>query len=364
MSPSLRFLGLVMIGWAGLRAAAHGVLPGAEIFQIERGEAKAPAIVPTEFPPIEPIPAAAPSMPSTDFAPASVTYAQLPRPVAVPVYYAAASSAPYQPTHLKGVLPTPTSSPQFYSPIPALDQWPLARIASASMPAPRSSVVIPGQSSPVALPKGLLDRLQLTAWALLRQQQAGVAGSKSLATGGMLGASQAGARLSYNFTRAIAATLRTSSEVGRRGGEVAAGVRIQPVGGIPVWFDAERRQQIGKYGGGRSAFALFVEGGVYDRPMPWQFSLDAYFQGGVVGFHRRDRFIDGAFSLTRPVYKQFSAGLGLWGAAQPGVYRVDAGPRISMRVRNNVKVHVDWRQRLAGNAAPGSGPALTLAGDF
>ncbi len=35
-----------------------------------------------------------------------------------------------------------------------------------------------------------------------------------------------------------------------------------------------------------------------------------------------------------------------------------------MRVRNNIKVHVDYRQRLAGNAEPGSGPALTLAGDF
>ena len=141
-------------------------------------------------------------------------------------------------------------------------------------------------------------------------------------------------------------------------------MRIQPVGGIPVWFSAERRQRIGKYGGGRNAFALFLEGGVYDRPMPWQFSLDAYLQGGMVGFHHRDRFIDGGFTLTRPVYRQFSAGFGLWGAAQPGVYRVDAGPRVSMRVRNNVRVHADWRQRLAGNAAPGSGPALTLAGDF
>jgi hypothetical protein len=185
-----------------------------------------------------------------------------------------------------------------------------------------------------------------------------------LATAGTLGASQAGARLNYNFTREIAATFRTTSDVGRRGGEVAAGVRFQPVAGIPVWFDAERRQRLGKYGGGRNAFALFFEGGVYDRPMPWQFNLDAYLQGGVVGFHHRDRFIDGGLTLTRPVYRQFSAGLGVWGAAQPGVYRVDAGPRVSMRVRNNVRVHVDWRQRLAGNAAPGSGPAVTLAGDF
>jgi hypothetical protein len=27
-------------------------------------------------------------------------------------------------------------------------------------------------------------------------------------------------------------------------------------------------------------------------------------------------------------------------------------------------VHLDWRQKLAGSAAPGSGPAVTLAGDF
>jgi len=49
---------------------------------------------------------------------------------------------------------------------------------------------------------------------------------------------------------------------------------------------------------------------------------------------------------------------------QPGLYRVDAGPRVTMRVRPNVRVHFDWRQRLAGTAQPGSGPVVTLAGDF
>jgi hypothetical protein len=359
MRPSLRFLGLAVVGWAGLRAAAHGVLPGAEIFQIERSEAKAPPIVPTEFPPIEPIPPAIPLAASADFTPAAMVYGQRSRPAAAPAYYAAADPVPRRSTRLSGALPTP--GPIFYSPIPSLDDWPVSRFALPSMPGTRSAVVAPGRSLPVA---NKLDRLQLSAWALLRSQQGGIAGPQSLASGGTLGGSQAGARLNYNVTRQIAATLRTTSEVGRRGGEVAAGMRIQPVGGIPVWVTAERRQRIGKYGGGRNAFALFLEGGVYDRPMPLQLTLDAYLQGGVVGFHHRDRFVDGGFTLTRPVYKQFSAGAGLWGGAQPGVYRVDAGPRISMRVRNNVRVHADWRQRLAGNAAPGSGPALTLAGDF
>jgi hypothetical protein len=33
-------------------------------------------------------------------------------------------------------------------------------------------------------------------------------------------------------------------------------------------------------------------------------------------------------------------------------------------MRRNIRVHLDYRQRLAGNAEPGSGPAVTLAGDF
>jgi hypothetical protein len=117
-------------------------------------------------------------------------------------------------------------------------------------------------------------------------------------------------------------------------------------------------------GRGRNDFALFFESGVYNRPMPWRFALDAYLQGGVVGIHRRDGFVDGGLTLTRPVYRRFSAGFGVWGGAQPGVARLGVGPRVTMRVRNNVRVHLDWRQRIAGKAEPGSGGAVTLAGDF
>jgi hypothetical protein len=287
------------------------------------------------------------------------------RPITVPVIYAAAQSlpAPY-PTRLRGALPTPAAAPEFYSQIPVLDEWPLSRIASAGFPSQHQSRVIgTGVSIPAALKRSGIDRVQLTAWALLRSQQTGV-GPPSLASGGQLGGSQAGARFAYNFTRQIAATLRTTSDVGQRGGEVAAGMRIQPVGGIPLWLTAERRQRIGAIGSGRNAFALFFESGAYDRPLPWRLMINAYLQGGVVGFRSRDGFIDGSMTVTRPVYRHFSAGLGMWGGAQPGVYRVDAGPRVTMGLRNNLKVHFDYRQRLAGNARPGSGPAITLAGDF
>jgi hypothetical protein len=369
LRPSLRFLALAIFGWVGFRVATLGALPGAEIFRIDTSQAKPPPIMPTQFPPIDPIAAADPQTPFADLHEAALPYGQMPvgmtvaRTIVVPVYYSGGSLPPPPlPDRSVNFLPRPRE--QFYSPLPALDQWPLSRLASAAYSPLRSSPVTPGESIPAALERNSIDRLQLTAWAMLRAQSAGVAGTPSLAGGGQLGASQAGARLTYNFTRQIAASFRTTSEVGRRGGEVAAGMRIQPAAGIPLWVTAERRQRVGRYGGGRNAFAMFFEAGVYDRPMPLDFLLDGYLQGGVVGFRSRDGFVDGALTLTRPVYKQFSAGVGVWGGAQPGVYRVDAGPRVTMRVRKNVRVHFDWRQRLAGNAVPGSGPAVTLASDF
>jgi len=368
MKPSLRFLSVIVIAWAGIRAATLGALPGAEFFSM-KSEAKVPPIAPTQFPAIEPLAAPAEAA-AASMIPAGLPYGQAypataVRPVFVPVYYGAMShpsELPVRSAALTEILPTPR--PQFYSSNPLLDEWPLSRIAATSFSPLQSSVVAPQISLPASSMKPRLDRLQMSMWAMLRPQQAGIAGPQSLASGGSLGGSQAGARLIYNFTRQIAATFRSSSDVGRRGGEIAGGLRVQPVGGIPLWITAERRQRIGQFGGGRSAFAVFLEGGVWDRPMPLHFLLDTYLQAGVVGMRSRDKFVDGGLTLTRPVYKNFSAGLGVWGGAQPGVYRVDAGPRVSMRVRSNVRVHFDWRQRLAGNASPGSGPAVTLAGNF
>jgi hypothetical protein len=363
MRPSIRFLGIALVGWAGVRAATLGMLPGAELFRIDRSEARTPPIVATQFPPIEPVALAPPAAVAEQYYPSA--YAQQPvRPVMVPVYYAAPVSTPAARSatpYLDSLMPPPRRS--LYGVAAAPEEWPMSRLAAVSMPT-RSPSPAPPLSTPAPPLQPRLDRLQLSSWALLRSQQTGTAGSRSLASGGQLGASQAGARIIYNFNRQLALSARMSSEVGRRGGEVAAGVRVQPLTGIPVWLTAERRQRIGRFGGGRNDFALFAEAGLYQRPLPWRLSLDSYLQGGVVGIKSRDLFVDGALTVTRPVYRHFSAGFGIWGGAQPGLSRLDAGPRLTMRVRGNLKVHADWRQKLAGNARPGSGPALTLAGDF
>ena len=361
MRPSLRFLGLAVAGWVGVRAAALGVLPGRGLFTIERSEAKTPPIVPTQFPAIEPMTPAQPDPAAMPYASAAYAQQQM-RPVMVPVYYSAQVSRPVAAAtpNLDAILPLPRRS--IIPSTTAVDIMPMTNLAAVSIPA-RSSV--PVETTPAAPPlRRGLDRLQLSSWALLRNQQVGVAASRSLATGGQLGASQAGARLIYNFNRQLALSARMSSEVGRRGGEVAAGVRVHPLVSLPVWITAERRQRVGRFGGGRSDFALVAEAGVYQQPLPWSFTLNSYLQGGVVGVKSRDLFVDGALAITRPVYRNFSFGFGIWGGAQRGLARLDAGPRMTVQVRRNVKVHADWRQKLAGNARPGSGPALTLSGDF
>lgn len=367
MRPSLRFLGIAVIGWAGIRAATLGMIPGAQIFAAKPDAAGQP-IVAAQSAGIEPIaPAAvAPQPYAPQYVPYPAQYWPYPvggagsaSPLIVPIEYV--YRGPPQSAAQPAIWSLPEPRRNYYSPEPQDAGWAVSSVGATSMPISPTSE--PMRSTPPVEMAHRLDRIQLTMWAMLRSRQ-DLTGTTSLASGGTLGGSQAGARLFYNFTPRIAAVLRSSSDVNRRGGELAAGVRVQPLRSIPVWVTAERRFQLGRYGGGRDAFALFAEGGVYGQEMPWNFTLDGYAQAGVVGLSSRDLFADGGATFTRPVYKQFSGGFGVWGGVQPGLYRVDAGPRVTIRVRRNVRVHVDWRQRLAGNAEPGSGPVLTLAGDF
>ena len=370
MSHSMRFIGFAVAGWIGFRALSLGLVPGAEALAFDRRSsvdetipsagAALPPIVATEFAPIDPVTQPLPPAygaylgpPPYGFAPA---YAYAPPP---PRYVA------------QYVVPTSLPSPRYaavedgawaldatsngYGEVTPLDRWPLAQIA-------RGEAVgrpVPGQSAALVRPK--LDRLSMTAWAMLRRDPA----PASLAANGMLGGSQGGARILWRFSPRLAASLRTTAPIGgvQQTAEFAPGLRWQPLANVPVALTAERRQSFGR-DAGRSAFALFAEGGVYGRPVLAGFDLDSYLQGGVVGVRDRLYFIDGSATLTRPVWRQFSAGFGLWGGAQPGLSRIDAGPRLSMRVGARMRVHLDYRQRLAGTAAPGSGPVVTIAGDF
>ncbi len=147
------------------------------------------------------------------------------------------------------------------------------------------------------------------------------------------------------------------------------GLAFAPLAQVPVDVAIEHRFAVGK--DGRTALAAMISGGVGDVVLPHGFRLEAYGQAGVVGTRRRDGFADGAVVVDHRLGADETSPLRLGalaaGAVQPGAARVDVGPRLTLRLPDvgaGSRIALDWRQRVAGDARPESGLALTLAADF
>lgn len=205
-----------------------------------------------------------------------------------------------------------------------------------------------------------------SAWLFVRET---AAADGNLVPGGTLGGSQAGGRLAYRLNndvrRPLAITGRLYAPLERpEGAEVALGVDWKPIADLPLHILTERRERVGREG--RSDFGITVYGGGERRVLNGRLRLEAYGQAGVVGLKERDLFADGSVRASTPI-GPFEVGAGAWGGAQPGVARLDVGPQASVRIpigRTGVRASAEWRFRVAGDAEPGSGPALTLATDF
>ncbi|WP_166038899.1 hypothetical protein [Sphingosinicella sp. YJ22] len=213
----------------------------------------------------------------------------------------------------------------------------------------------------VPAPPGQTRRWSGSAWILVRER-----GDPTLAPGGELGGSQAGLRLTYRLfgRRApLALSGRVYLPLERpEGAEAAVGIDWRPLPSVPLNILAERREAIGREG--RSDFALTLYGGGERRL--GRLRVEAWGQAGAVGLDDPDLFADGLVRATTRL-GPVDVGGGLWGGAQPGAARLDAGPHVSARlpIRGvNVRAMGEWRFRVAGDAAPASGPAFTLASDF
>ena len=266
--------------------------------------------------------------------------------------------------------PRPSGARQGFGPeMPERTGYAPARRPAAAAPvgpAPQSApATLPESPPPLALvprtpARAASPRWRASAWLLIRDDD----GGSALAPGGTLGGSQTGARLTYALGGGFALSGRAYLPLRRTSGaELAAGIDWRPDPSQPVNLLAERRQRLGR--DGRSAFALTLYGGASREVAP-RVRLDLYGQAGIVGLRSRDPFVDGAARLSRRV-GPVELGAGAWGAAQPGAARLDAGPSLSWRLpvpAANLRLQADWRFRIAGGAAPRSGPALTLAADF
>lgn len=149
--------------------------------------------------------------------------------------------------------------------------------------------------------------------------------------------------------------------------EFAAGVRWRPIPSVPVQLTAERRFRHGR----PDAFAFYAAGGKSDIGLPMGFKLDGYGQAGYVSGDAGGVFADANARADRKLlYFEktiISGGIGAWGGGQSDVMRVDIGPTLRADVamgQAQVRLAADWRFRVAGNASPGNGPALTLSTSF
>ncbi len=205
--------------------------------------------------------------------------------------------------------------------------------------------------------------LSISSWAIVR----GGTGLGASALSPQLGGTQGGIRVDYSFARGLAATARIAAPAAGAGREVSLGIAWRPAS-VPLRLVAEQRIAID---GGRGGPAIGVSGGVSDMRLPVGFALDGYAQAGAIARDGIETYVDASARAARPIATLGSvtvdAGGGAWGGAQRGVARLDLGPSIGLRVPvagRPVRIALDWRQRIAGNARPGSGPALTIGTDF
>lgn len=248
-----------------------------------------------------------------------------------------------------------------------------AEAQAATAPAPEPAYA-PQESGIPGPPRheGRSSRWSGAAWMLWRPD----GGEASLAPAGRLGGSQAGLRIDYALDAgsALRPALygRLSGALGRPvAAEAAIGLALRPTA-LPLVFGLERRAALSR--GGRNAFAFIAAGGIYRRPLMRHLRVDGYGQVGIVGFTSPDAFADGRLTLESVLGRtgrhgsgDIAIGAAVWGGAQPGLARLDIGPQATARLPvggTHVRLGTEWRQRIAGDVRPASGPAVTLGLDF
>lgn len=272
------------------------------------------------------------------------------------------------------------SRPGAEAPAPAARGFALggAELLPAGYPAPFAAA-IPAAGIPTAAfdpagrpPRAALPRWSGDGWLLMRpSSHAGLAAGPLV---GRYGGSQAGAVLRYRLASGphrAALFARTSAALGTFAErELALGVAARPFAALPVrtQFEMRARQADGTV---RFAPAAALVSEIAPLALPLAFEAEPYLEAGYVGGRFATPFVGGQLRIDRPVARlgpaQVRLGAGAWGGAQEGAAALDVGPGATIELplgELRTRMALDYRQRIAGDAAPGSGPALTLSTGF
>ena len=256
----------------------------------------------------------------------------------------------------------------------------LAALSQVPLPGDLAALLEPAQrpeaapfQAPVRLAESRAptDRWSADAWVLLRRDT-----TTAVTSGrGSYGQSQAGAVIRYHLAPSSGfrptAYLRASQALAAdRESEAAFGVAARPIPGLPLSAAAELRAT---HTGGRTALrpAVFAVTELPPAALPFGFTGEAYAQAGYVWGDYRTAFVDGEIRAERRLMRlgpaELRVGGGVWGGAQKGAERLDVGPGATLALKIGQapsRVSMDWRFRVAGDANPSSGPALTLSAGF
>lgn len=152
--------------------------------------------------------------------------------------------------------------------------------------------------------------------------------------------------------------------------EIAGGLSVRPLRSVPLSLVGEARVQQSD-GQARVRPGISVVTGLPPVDMGTGWRAEFYGQAGYVAGRGATRYFDGQALVHRSIFDvedfQVRAGAGAWTGGQTEAQRLDLGPSASARLplgNADVRVSIDWRFRIAGKAAPGSGPAVTLAAGF
>jgi len=210
-------------------------------------------------------------------------------------------------------------------------------------------------------------------WLLLRPGAAGLLAAGTAPS--TYGASQMGAVLRYHFAPDSRyrpfAYLRTTAALDGVERDLALGASARILSRLPVLAQAELRatQQVGKT---RLRPAVLAVTELAPLALPQGLRAEAYAQAGYVGGRYATPFADGQLRVDRRAVTlgraELRTGAGIWGGAQKGAARMDLGPTAAVGIAlgrsASARVAFDWRFRVAGKAAPASGPAITLSAGF
>ena len=251
--------------------------------------------------------------------------------------------------------------------------------ATASLPVPSElatqwrSAAPPRRTALSAAPSSA-DRWSFDSWLLLRPNSPGEAAAGGRSAG--YGASQAGAVVRYRLApggrhRPVVYARASQALASDRESELAAGIAARPVPALPLSIYAEMRATRGGAGKIELRPVAFAVTELPPARLPLGLRGEAYVQAGYVGGDFATAFVDGQARLDRELARfdlgAVRAGAGVWGGVQKGARRLDVGPSAAFHLDLGAapaRLAVDYRVRVAGNAAPKTGIAVTLSTGF